>query len=180
MKNIFFIAALCCSFFANAQINKVSLQASGLTCSMCSNSINKSLQTLAFVQKVEANISTSTFDISFKPGTTVDFDQIKKKVEAAGFFVAKFSTTIHFNNQALANDGHITIDGMVFHFLNVMNQTLDGDKTIQLLDKGYVTAKAYKANSKYTLKDCYKTGVAAACCAKDGLKPGTRIFHATI
>ena len=180
MKNIFVIALLLCSVAAKAQVTNVSIQASGLTCSMCSNAINKSLRSLSFVDKVDANIKTSTFEISFKPNSNINFDQIKKKVEDAGFFVADFKATIHFDKVALANDEHVTVAGSTFHFLNVKGETLDGDKTIHIVDKGFVTAKAYKANSKFTTMECYKTGVAAACCAKDGLKEGTRIFHATI
>ena len=69
------------SLHATAQIKKVSLQASGLTCSMCSNSIFKALKTLDFVDNVEANIKTSTFAITFKQGAKVDMDKLKKKVE---------------------------------------------------------------------------------------------------
>lgn len=174
------MAALLCSFATKAQVTKVAIQASGLTCSMCSNAINKSLRSVDFVQNVDANIKTSTFEITFKPGTAVDFDKLKKKVEDAGFFVANFTATVHFDKVQLVNDGLVTIDGTTFHFLNIKNQVLDGDKTIQLIDKGYVTSKAYKANSKYTTMECYKTGVAAACCVKDGLKLGTRVFQATI
>ena len=180
MKNILFIAALLCSFVTKAQVTKVAIQASGLTCSMCSNAINKSLRSIDFVQNVDANIKTSTFEITFKPGTAVDFDKLKKKVEDAGFFVANFTATIHFDKVQLVNDGLVTVDGTTFHFLNIKGQVLDGDKIIQLIDKGYVTSKAYKANSKYTTMECYKTGVAAACCVKDGLKIGTRVFQATI
>ena len=180
MKIIIITIALVSSLFTNAQVTKVSLQASGLTCSMCSNAINKSLKSLDFVQDVTANIKASTFEISFKPGATVDFDKLKKKVEDAGFFVANFDAVIHFNKVQIENDTPTTIDGNTYHFLHVKNQLLDGDKTIHFLDKGYVTAKIYKANSKYTLMDCYKTGVAAACCEKYNLKAGTRVFHATI
>ncbi|MBC7424455.1 MAG: heavy-metal-associated domain-containing protein [Ferruginibacter sp.] len=180
MKNILFIAALLCSFATKAQVTKVAIQASGLTCSMCSNAINKSLRSIDFVQNVDANIKTSTFEITFKPGTAVDFDKLKKKVEDAGFFVANFTATIHFDKVQLVNDGLVTVDGTTFHFLNIKDQVLDGNKSIQLIDKGYVTAKAYKANGKYTSMECYKTGLAAACCIKDGLKIGARVFQATI
>ena len=180
MKNIILIAALLCTYATDAQVTNVSIQASGLTCSMCSNAINKSLRSLDFVQDVNANIKTSTFLISFKPGSAVDFDKIKKKVEDAGFFVADFTATIHFDKVPVVNDGHVTLLGDTFHFINIKDQTLDGDKTIRLLDKGFVTAKVYKTNNKYTQLQCYKTGVAGACCAKDGLKEGTRIFQATI
>lgn len=56
MKNILLAIALPVSLGATAQISKVTLQASGLTCSMCSNSINKSLRSVDYVEKVMANI----------------------------------------------------------------------------------------------------------------------------
>ncbi|MGO8056378.1 heavy-metal-associated domain-containing protein, partial [Rhizobium leguminosarum] len=78
------------SMVSKAQVTKVSLQASGLTCSMCSNSIHKALKTLDFVDKVDADIKTYTFEISFKTNSKVDFNLIKKKVEGAGFTVSGF------------------------------------------------------------------------------------------
>ena len=180
MKNIILIIALLFSVGAHAQITKVTLQASGLTCSMCSNAINKSLKSIEFVDKVEANIKSSSFDISFKPGAKVDYDRLKKKVQDAGFFVAKLEANINFDNVAIANDSHIELDGITYHFIGTKDQTLNGNKTIRILDKGFVPAKEYKKNGKYTLMECYKTGVAGGCCAKDGLAAGTRIFHVSI
>lgn len=180
MKNIFLAVTLLIGVSAEAQIRKVTLQASGLTCNMCSNSINKALKSVDFVDKVVANIKTSSFELTFKPNAKVNFDQLKKKVEGAGFSVAKFSAIVNFNNQAIENDSHLSVGGTTFHFLNVKNQTLSGDKTIQVLDRGYVSAKDFKKNQVYTKMDCYKTGVAGTCCSKMGLASGTRIVHVTI
>ena len=66
MKNIFLLLAISISMVTKAQVTKVSLQASGLTCSMCSNAINKALKSLDFVDKVEADIKNYTFEILFK------------------------------------------------------------------------------------------------------------------
>jgi copper chaperone CopZ len=180
MKNFIVIIATIFTCTASAQVTSVSLQASGLTCSMCSNAINKSLKSIDFVEKVEANIKTSTFQISFKPASKVDFDKLKKKVEDAGFFVSKLEANINFDNVVVANDSHVILDGTTFHFLNSSDQTLNGTKTVRLLDKGFVSAKEYKKNGKLTMMECYKTGVAGGCCTKDGLAAGTRIFHVTI
>jgi copper chaperone CopZ len=181
MKNIFMACLLLISTGVNAQITKVTIQASGLTCSMCSNAINKSLKSLDIVDKVYANIQTATFDVSFKPGASISFDQLKKKVEDAGFSVARLSATVHFNKQQIQNDEHVTVNGMVFHFLNVKDQTLSGSKTLQVVDKGYVSAKQFKKNQLYTTMECYKTGVAGTCCSKSGAAAqGQRIYHVTI
>jgi copper chaperone CopZ len=170
MKNKFLILAVLFSLAVKAQITKVSLQASGLTCSMCSNAINKSLKSLDFVDRVDANIKNSTFDILIKPNSVVDFDKLKNKVEDAGFFVANFTATINFEKLTVLNDTHINVGATVFHFINVKEQILSGDKTIRLLDKGFVSAKEYKKNSSLTKMACYKTGE----------QNGKRIFHVTI
>ncbi len=44
--------------------------------------------------------------------------------------------------------------------LHVADQELNGDKTVKLLDKGYLPVKEYKKNIALTTKDCYKTGIA--------------------
>jgi len=180
MKQLFIIIAVLFAASTQAQVTRVSLQASGLTCSMCSNSINKSLKSLDYVEKVMANIKTSTFDITFKPGTAVNFDQLKKKVEDAGFFVANLTATVNFINLIVKQDEHYNIAGMNLHFLNAKGQVLNGEQAIQVVDKGYVSAKAFKKNQLYTEMECYKTGVAGSCCSKSGLGTGARIFHVTI
>ena len=170
MKNMFLIIAVFFSFAAKAQVTKVSLQASGLTCSMCSNAINKAIKSLEFVDKVDANIKNSTFDISFKQNAVVDFDKLKKKVEDAGFFVASFTADIQFDNVAIANDVHVNVGTNDFHFMNVKDQTLSGNKKIKILNKGFIPAKEYKKNVSLTKMSSYKTGE----------EKGKRIFHVTI
>ncbi|MCW3106037.1 MAG: Heavy metal transport/detoxification protein [Segetibacter sp.] len=147
MKTIFLFFAIALSIATKAQVTKVSLQASGLTCSMCSNSINKALKTLDFVHRIDADIKTYTFEISFKPNSNVDFDMIKAKVEKAGFSVSGFVATIHFNNVQVKNNEPVTIGGKSFLFVNVKDQSLNGPKQIKVLDKGFVSSKEYKSHA---------------------------------
>ena len=144
MKKIFLFIAFAFSAATNAQVTKVFLQASGLTCSMCSNSINNALKTLDFVDKVNADIKTYTFAISFKENSNVDFDMIKKKVEGAGFTVSGFVATILFNNVQVINGRPITIEDKTFYFVNTNDQPLNGAKQVKVLDKGFVSPKEYK------------------------------------
>lgn len=180
MKNIIFISLLFYTAVTNAQVKKVSIQASGLTCSMCSNAIYKALKSVDFVEKVDANIKNSTFEITFKPNADVDFDKLKNKVENAGFFVAGFWATVHFDNVKIKNDSPVEAIGKNLMFLHVTDQELDGDKTIKFLDRGYISSKEYKKSSALTTKECYKTGVADATCIAKGISKGSRIYHVTI
>jgi copper chaperone CopZ len=180
MKKIYCLLLVFMMLNAHGQVKKITLQASGLTCSMCSKAINKALSSITYVDKVIANIRTSSFDITLKQDANFNFDDFKKKVEDAGFSVANMEAIIDFNNTSVANDNHVKVAGMVFHFLNVKSQVLSGNQHIRILDKGFVSAKEYKSNSRLTSMECYKTGTASSCCAKEGLASGTRIYHVTV
>ena len=146
MKKILLFIAITASLTVNAQIRKVSLQASGLTCSMCSNAINRSLKTLDFVQQVDADFKSYTFEISFKPGYAIDFDMLRQKVENAGFTVCAFIVDINFSNLQLKNTEPVIIQNNSFLFVNPADQVLDGSQKIKIVDKGFVTPKEYKKN----------------------------------
>jgi copper chaperone CopZ len=91
MKNIFLLMMIIFpALIANAQVEKAEFQASGLTCSMCSNAINKALKTVPFIESINTDLNKNLFEITFKKNAVVDFDIIKKKVEDAGFSIAKF------------------------------------------------------------------------------------------
>jgi copper chaperone CopZ len=180
MKNIIFISLLFFSTAIDAQVKKVSIQASGLTCSMCSNSIYKALKSIDFVEKVDANIKNSTFEITFKPNVNVDFDKLKNKVEDAGFFVSGFWATIHFDDLEIKNDMPVSAIGKNLIFVHIADQQLNGDKTIKFLDKGYVSAKEFKKNRALTTKESYKIDVAEETSVQNGIPKGSRVYHVTI
>ena len=71
--------------FSLAQ-DKVKFIASGLTCSMCSRAVYKSLQSDKDVVKIETNLETQEWNIEYKQGTYT-YDKLKSKVEGAGFGV---------------------------------------------------------------------------------------------
>lgn len=150
MKALFLFIAVVFSLATNAQVTKVTIQASGLTCSMCSNSINKSLKTIDFVEHVNPNIKTSSFEITFKPGSSVDFDKLKKKVEDAGFTVANFIATINFNNVPVKSNQPVKLGDKTFYIINAKDQSLTGSKQVRIVDKGFVSNKEYKKNALVT------------------------------
>jgi copper chaperone CopZ len=165
------------SFITQAQIQSATLQASGLTCSMCSNSIHQALVKLPFIQTVRANIKLSSFEIAFKSNEKVDIDAMKNAVEDAGFFVAGLSLRTKVSDVKLDKDAHIELDGRLFHFLNAAGQSIDGEVSFQIVDRGFVPAKTFKKNSKLTSMACYQSGRTGTCCAKES---GRRLYHVII
>ena len=163
-----------------AQFSKANLQATGLTCALCSNAINKALKQLPFVESVKADIKNSSFIIKFRPGADVNPDAIKDAVEGAGFFVGGLQVTGSFKNLNTGPDGITRIGTSWFRFLKEPNQVLNGEVTITLQDKSFLTAKAFKKISSSVKIPSLSTGKAEADQVKAGVKKGERIYHVTI
>ena len=182
MKKIFIALLVLLATQTQAQqIKKAVLQASGLTCSMCSKAVYKSLQAVPFVQEVKSDLVNSAYTLTFKEGSAIDPDALQKAVKDAGFSVASMQLTIHFEKGAtVKNDTHITVDGKTFHFLNVPEQTLQGDQQLRIIDKNFVTAKEFKKYSKFTTMKCYETGTMQSCCSKNDAAGQERIYHVTV
>jgi len=181
MKKILFIALV--SVFAlqaNAQFTRASLQASGLTCSMCNKAIYNALKKISFISSVESDIKHASFHIVFKENTPVEIDQLKEAVEDAGFSVADLKLTGNFNNVTVTNDKHVVIGSSNFHFLKVNDQVLNGERTITVVDKGFLAAKNFRKYSTATKLSCIQTGKAGSCCEKEGVAENTRVYHVTI
>jgi copper chaperone CopZ len=181
MKKLFCIVLIAfAGFSSQAQFTKASLQATGLTCAMCSNAINKALLQVPFVESVKADIRNSAFNMVFKQGQKVEIDALRKAVEDAGFSVGSLKMTGNFKEVKIENDKHIEIADETFHFLNVDEQVLDGEKTITVVDKNFLTAKQFKKFSNATKMSCVQTGKTAACCLKDGVAADARVYHVTM
>jgi copper chaperone CopZ len=180
MKKTVVILLVLLTLQSQAQFTKASLQASGLTCSMCNNAIYKALKALPFIASVESDIKNSSFDMVFKQEIPASIDAIKDAVEDAGFSVATFKLTGNFDHVSIADDKHVKIGDRHFHFIKVKDQVLDGEQTITVIDKDFLTVKSFKKFSAATKKACIQTGKADACGETEGVTKDTRIYHVTI
>jgi copper chaperone CopZ len=181
MKKLFFGMLMVLGLGAQAQFSKVSLQASGLTCSMCSKAVKNALEKVSFVDAVKVDIKNQQYNLTFKQDQTIDFDLLGKAVEDAGFSVASLKVTAAVNALQVKKDDHVTIGGHSFHFLNAASQPLHGDVTFSLVDRSFVSAKEFKKYASLTKMACVQTGRMAKCCAsQDAPDEGSRIFHVII
>ncbi|RFM27486.1 heavy-metal-associated domain-containing protein [Deminuibacter soli] len=175
MKYILFSLMLFISVAAGAQIQSVTLKASGLTCSMCSRAIYKALTKIDAVSEVKADIETSSYDIHFKPGAAVVLDDLKNAVKDAGFSVAAMDVKALFNNTAVQNDAHITLNNTLFHFISVAPKTLNGEVVLHLLDKDYLPEKERRKYAAQTKQACYETGT-----MQSAANTPERVYHVTL
>ena len=140
MKKVYIMIAsivLMFSMKSNAQIVKAEIRATGLTCSMCSNAINKQLKSMSEVANVETDLNTNTFTVTLKEGNSLTPKVFKEKVEKAGFFIGSLVLTT--KAETIKQEGYILV--------NKISNT-NSEVQIQILDKGYVTEKEYKKLTK--------------------------------
>ena len=129
---------------ATAQIEKAEIIATGLTCSMCSNAINKQFKSLSQVDSVQTDLNTNTFTVYLKKGNDVKPKLLKESVEKAGFFVGSMVVTMSFDNVQVVENQTIKRDDVTFVFVDTKSKTLNGPTKVKVLDKGFVTQKEYK------------------------------------
>ncbi len=120
-----------------AQIIKAEIIATGLTCSMCSNAINKQLKSLPEVVNVETDLNTNTFTVTLKEDNNLSPKVFKEKVEKAGFFIGSLVVTA--KAETIANTKYILINE---------NSESKSEIIFKVLDKGFVTEKEFKKLSK--------------------------------
>jgi copper chaperone CopZ len=152
---------------ANSQIQSVSLQASGLTCSMCSRAIYKSLQKVPAVSKVQEDIAHSSYHIQFSDPDKVSLENLKKAVLDAGFSVAWMEVKFNFKNVEVATDSSFKLNYFTFYFVDIDKQKLNGERKLLILDKDYLLERDRK---KY----------AGSYESKPAAEGGERIFHVTL
>ncbi|MBL4674650.1 MAG: heavy-metal-associated domain-containing protein [Mucilaginibacter sp.] len=139
---IFIIALLATVSVAKAQSTKAELQVSGLTCSLCAKTTEKSLKALPFVSEIKPDLIRNVYNITFKDGMPLDFSQISKKVKDSGFSVSYFKTTLNFDDIKVA-DNTFTYAGNTFKLLNA-DKTLSGPVVLTVVDKGFAPSSVTK------------------------------------
>jgi copper chaperone CopZ len=167
MKNIILVLCILFTGTSYGQIQSVSLQASGLTCSMCSRAIYKALQKVPDVSDVQEDIEHTSYHIRFSDPAAVSLESLKKAVKNAGFSVASMEVKVHFDQESVASDTIVRLSSQQFQFVHVSHQNLNGVKSLLVLDKDYLLEKERK---KYS-------GSYESVPASDG---AGRIFHVTI
>jgi len=170
---LFFALFISGTTFAQ-QITTAELQVNGLTCSMCSRATETSLKSLGFIETVTPDLNRNIFVLSFKADQTVDIDQIRDKVQDAGFSIGDLSATMTFKNTEIDAAGVAKMDGNVYQFVNAKSKTLDGPVTAQVIDKDFISSSAFKKKAAELNSATYLKG--------KGMIAGKeqRIFHLSI
>jgi copper chaperone CopZ len=153
------------------QISSADLQVTGLTCSMCSNATQKSLETLNFISSVKADLNKNIFVLTFKKDANINLDLVRKKVQDAGFSVGGLTASFNFNQVKIDDKGQAVVDGNVYRFVNAKSKTLNGTVKASVVDKNFISGSAFKKQATTANSDAYASGTGIV----NGKK--TRIYH---
>jgi copper chaperone CopZ len=127
-----------------SQISKVEIMATGLTCSMCSNAINKQLKSFTEVDSIGTDLNTNTFTVYFKKDNSLQPKVLKNAGEKAGFFVGSMVLTVKFHTQKIEDNTTVKIDEATYTFIDIKNPVAHEETKYRVMDKGFVTQKEYK------------------------------------
>ncbi|MBK6861619.1 MAG: heavy-metal-associated domain-containing protein [Saprospiraceae bacterium] len=144
MNSMAILVAIVFSGNVFAQINMAEIVATGLTCSMCSNAINKQLYNLDDVDSVSTDLNTNTFVVYLKKGNQLKPRVLKESIEKAGFFIGSLILFVPTDSLIPDSSNTILLNGSTFILLNEKPNKKNGETKFKIYDKGYVTQKEYK------------------------------------
>lgn len=127
-----------------SQTTKVEIMATGLTCSMCSNAINKQLKSYTEVDSIGTDLNTNTFTVYFKKDQSLQPKVLKNAVEKAGFFVGSMVLTAKFHTDKIEDNTTLKVGDATYNFIDIKNPVAHAEAKYKVLDKGFVTQKEYK------------------------------------
>jgi copper chaperone CopZ len=135
---LLFISNTCFAQFKSAKIG-----IDGLTCSMCSNSVERFLKQLDFVKEVKMDLNENVAEVNFIEGKKADMNALSKKVSDAGYSVRSLHAVFLFNNQKVKEGTTFTFENNTYLFLKAEEKILDKENTLQFIGKNFVSRKEY-------------------------------------
>jgi copper chaperone CopZ len=141
------------AFTVNAQIKSCTVGIDGLTCSMCSNSVEKLIRKLGFIRDVQMDLNKTEAILYFLPGSNIDFYAIAAKVRDAGFSVRYVSAVVEFTNVAAENHKIYNLGTSRLAFIETGNQNLDGEKNIIFIDKDLINKDEFTKWRRFIAED---------------------------
>jgi len=142
LKSILFIFIFW-SHQAYSTILSAQVGIDGLTCSMCSNSVERLLYKLDFVEEVKMDLNQNQATILFKKDKKVVISAIAQKVIDAGYSVRFLKALFTFDNLTVENNTKYESEGDRYYFIVNDKKVLTGSTELTILGKQYVPKKEW-------------------------------------
>lgn len=137
----FTVALFLFSVTVCAQFSQARLQATGLTCALCSKAIHEALVQLPFVDSVRADIKSSAFDIRFRPDAVASLTTIRQSVEEAGFYIGAINLKLlPAYVDSVRSSRSFSKPTQSYRMLEDWKE----GSSLQVVGRGYMTEKEFK------------------------------------
>jgi copper chaperone CopZ len=127
------------------QFKTANIGIDGLTCSMCSYSVERSIKKLGFVERVAVDLNTNIATVVFKTDVKTNIRDLIKSVANAGFSVHSLSAQFNFPTSVKVTDSFFYFDDQTFIILDPKsNEMFRGPVEIKFIEKKFSESKLYK------------------------------------
>ncbi len=146
--------ALLTHILAFAQFDVIEVGINGLTCSMCSYSVENSIRKIQEVDKISMDLNNNIAFVYFKRNSAIDFNLLAERVRNSGFSVRHISFTLSkpvtINQTGIFETGSLT-----FQCINTSSSVLSPGSRLRLMGKEFMSKTEYK-EVQTTLKSIKK------------------------
>lgn len=139
---------------ASAQFKTATLGINGLTCSLCSYSVEKELEKVDCIAAVEMDLNQNIAKLIFEENIPVDMKAVVNAVYKAGFSVGYTQALFNFDNVTLTEQVYFLYEEVEYRFVNTLEEDLQGEHIIKFIDKKFVVDTVFKTwKEKIKLSD---------------------------
>ena len=129
---------------AQGQFKSVEMGIDGLTCSMCSRSVEMSLVKLDFIDRIEMDLNSNRSEIFFREGMYVSIDKVAQAVIDAGFSVAYLNALFDFKEQPIDTHACWNYAYETYQFLEVSQPQLKGETVLKFIGTNFLSRTELK------------------------------------
>lgn len=124
-----------------AGIQWIEVGVNGLTCSLCTRSVEKSIRTLEFVDSVAMNLETTEGRVFLRPNVPFNLAQIAKAVVKAGFSVQYVKVRFALNDITIDPTGMFTHKEQTFQWIDYSPPSGKKHTTLKIVNEGFLPKK---------------------------------------
>lgn len=135
------IPSLFLSLALHGQVQTITTGINGLTCSMCSRTVEKSILNLLWVEKVEMSLENTESKIFPRKNTTISMKEIARSVKDAGFSVRFVKMEMDVADLRLQENNTFYSSGQEFRLTGNNKIPEKGTVIFRLIDPLFTTPK---------------------------------------
>ena len=144
LRYIIFCSVIFLPWIVQCQFKSVEMGIDGLTCSMCSRSVEMSLVKLDFINRVVMDLNNNRSEIFFNEGAYVSIDKVAQAVIDAGFSVAYLNASFDFKEHPIDTDNCWNYEYEAYQFIDVKQPKLKGEMILKFIGKNFLSRSEMK------------------------------------